>query len=172
LRHALLVADSEPPRIIRFAGRGDMRRWVRVMAVRDALALTRASRRVTGDEALEDAVATDDNPEVQYLKRRYRDEFATAFGQAVERLSHRDRLLLRQHFLDGVTVGRLAELHRVHRATATRWLDDARTAVLTATREILMARLDVAPAELDSIMRLIGSQLAVNPRVLYARRKP
>src|SRR5262249_41683920 len=81
-----------------------------------------------------------------YFKRVYRREFELAFREAVQSLSDRERILVRQHFLDGVSVNDLGRLYRVHRATAGRWLERARDALLAATRARLMARLAVPAA--------------------------
>jgi RNA polymerase sigma-70 factor, ECF subfamily len=68
---------------------------------------------------------------------------------------------LRQHALDGLSIDRLAALHKVHRATAARWVEAARTAALEHTRLALGRRLRVGPDELESVMRLVRSQLDI-----------
>lgn len=91
----------------------------------------------------------------------YRDEFKRAFHAAVEALDDRERLLLRQHALDGLSIDQLAALHGVHRATAARQVQAARQSVLAATQRELIRRLRLARGELASVMRLIASRLDV-----------
>jgi RNA polymerase sigma-70 factor (ECF subfamily) len=172
IRSRLLIDEHGPPRITRFQGKGNLRSWVRVMVVREGLAILRRLRGQTpiGDDQLIDAVAAGDSPEVAYLKRKYRDEFRLAFAEALRSLPDRERLLLRQKYLDGLDVIEIARLHRVHRGTAASRLERARAFVLAATRAALMDRLDVPPDEIDSILRLIGSQLEVSLRALLRRR--
>ena len=172
LRRTLLIEECGPARITRFHGRGNLRSWIRVLAVREGLAMLRRLRGQApiDDDRLIDAVAAGDSPEVAYLKRKYRHEFRLAFADALQRLSDHDRLLLRQRFLDGLDVIEIARLHRVHRGTAASWLERARALVLQATRASLVDRLAVPPAEIDSIRRLIGSQLEVSLRLLLGRR--
>jgi RNA polymerase sigma-70 factor (ECF subfamily) len=172
LRITLLIDEHGRARITRFQGRGDLRSWIRVIAVREGLAILRRLRGQTpnGDDQLIDAVTAGDSPEVAYLKRKYRHEFRLAFADALQRLSDRDRLLLRQRFLDGVDVIEIARFHRVHRGTAASWLERARAFVLAATRASLVDRLEVPPAEIDSILRLIDSQLEVSLRALLRPR--
>jgi RNA polymerase sigma-70 factor (ECF subfamily) len=172
LRHALLVGEAGPPRIAKFAGRGDLRRWVRVLAVREALTIVRQRRRrVTADEdQLVDLVAAGSSPELEYFKRVYRREFEIAFGEAAQRLSDRERTLVRQHFLDGLSINEIGRLYRVHRATAGRWLERARDTLLTGTRARMTERLDVSPAEFESILRLVLSRLEISLRPLLRRR--
>jgi RNA polymerase sigma-70 factor (ECF subfamily) len=173
LRRNLLVADTGPPRIAGFAGRGDLRSWIRVLAVHEALAIARkAQREITaGEDRLVDLACVGASPELDYFKRVYRREFEIAFREAVQALSDRDRILVRQHFLDGVSVNDVARLYRVHRATAGRWLERARDALLAATRARLMDRLDIPPAEIESILRLILSRLEISLRPLFRQRR-
>jgi RNA polymerase sigma-70 factor (ECF subfamily) len=170
LRRALLVPERGAPRIVGFAGRGALRSWVRVLAVHEAWGMLRTARGHVDIEArLVDLAAAGASPELEYLKRVYRRDFERAFRAALQALSPRERTLLRQHFLDGVGVNQLAALYRVHRATIGRWLDTAREAVLAATRDHLMATLEVPHAEIESILRLVLSQVDLNLRPLLAR---
>jgi RNA polymerase sigma-70 factor (ECF subfamily) len=171
VRQRLLVAPAGggTPRIASYSARGSLQAWVRVVAAREAARmLPRARREVAaGDDELEGLIAGDDDPEVGYLKRLYRAEFKRAFHAAVDALDGRARLLLRQHTLDGLGIDQLATLHGVHRATAARWIEAAREAVLAGTQRELIRRLRLTHGELASVIRLIQSQLEVSlPRAL------
>lgn len=170
VRQRLLVApDGGAPRIASYSARGSLPAWVRVVATREAArTLPRARREViTEDDALVGLISDDDDPEIGYLKRLYRVEFKRAFHAAVEALDDRARLVLRQHMLDGLGIDRIAMLHGVHRATAARWVEAAREAVLAGTQRELLRRLRLSRSELASVIRLIQSQLEVSlPRVL------
>jgi RNA polymerase sigma-70 factor (ECF subfamily) len=162
VRRLLLVADGRPPRIVDYAGRGDLRGFVRVTAVREALHIFRRGRpELELDDTLGARAASDD-PELAYLKDLYRAEFKIAFREAMGSLSDRQRNLIAQHFLDRLTLEQMAALYRVHRATVVRWLAAAREALLRGTHRAMTSRLKVRPAELDSILRLIDSQLDVS----------
>jgi RNA polymerase sigma-70 factor, ECF subfamily len=173
LRHNLFVGDGRPPEITNFVGRGDLRGWVRVMAVRVALAMVRRARKneTADDDLLERALLPQENPELGYLKNSYRSQFKSAVADAIKGLTVRERTLLRQHFIDELTIDEIGTLYRVHRATAARWIARARQAVLTATRAALMKRLTVQPEELDSILRLINSRLEVSLRAFFRQRQ-
>lgn len=171
VRQRLLVtrADGEPPRISTYSARGSLGSWVRVVAIREAARMLPRARREVGaaDDELAGLIAADDDPEVGYLKRLYRDEFRRAFAAAIDALEDRDRLVLRQHALDGLSIDQLAAFHGVHRATTARWIEAAREAVLTATQAELIRRLQLSRTELASVMRLIRSQLDLSlPRLL------
>jgi RNA polymerase sigma-70 factor, ECF subfamily len=164
VRRLLLVADGRQPRIVEYAGRGDLRGWIRVTAAREALRLIRRSRTEVPVEAdeLERSVPTTDDPALQYLKDVYRAEFKAAFGEAMASLSDRERNLLGHQFVDGLTLDEIAVLYRVHRATIARWIARARAHVLRRTQAALRTRLRVEPAQMESIMRLIESRLDVS----------
>jgi RNA polymerase sigma-70 factor (ECF subfamily) len=173
LRWRLLVADGGPPRIVEFWGRGDLRRWVRVMAVREALAMTRRARRETPseDQLLERALVPAQDQEMEYLKRLYRNEFTAAIGEALRGLSPREQTLLRQSFVDGLSIDELGALHGVHRATAARWLARAQSSMSRKVQAVLMHNLHVRTAELRSILRFIRSGLQVSLRLVFPGRK-
>jgi len=93
------------------------------------------------------------------LKAEYRTEFATALREAIGELSAEDRTLLRQQIVDELSIDEIGAAFGVHRATAARWLQRARGALVTHTRGRLAARLKVSVEEVDSVIRLVQSQL-------------
>jgi RNA polymerase sigma-70 factor (ECF subfamily) len=149
--------------ILRYAGRGTLRAWVRSIAVRTALKSLRGAKRlVPVDEEVFLEFAAADDTELLPYKQRYRAEFRAAFHEAVEGLAVRQRNLLRQYFLDGMTIDELAVLYRVHRATTARWIVDLRTELEAAVRTALASRLHLASTELDSLLGLVASQLSLS----------
>jgi RNA polymerase sigma-70 factor (ECF subfamily) len=166
VRQRLLVAPpgGGAPRIARYSARGSLQAWVRVTAAREAARILPRARRETAaeDDQLAGLIAPDDDPEIGYLKRLYREEFKRAFQAAVDALDDRERLLLRQHVLDRVGIDRLAALHGVHRATAARWIQAARDAVVAGAQRELTRRLQLSRDELASVLRMIRSQLDIS----------
>jgi len=160
---ALLFVGEGAPHIATYAGRGDLHGWLKAIAVRLALRRRARDARHTGDDALVHLAAPDD-PRLEHLRATAGAELRAAFAGALAALSSGDRTLLRQHHLDGVTLDALAAAHRVHRATIARRLAAARQAVAEHTRDALVARLGLATAELDSVVRLVGSQLDASLR--------
>ncbi len=77
-------------------------------------------------------------------------------------LSPGERNLLRQHFSDGLTVDEIGALHGVHRATAARRVAKARSQLFAGTRRTLMDNLGLNRSELDSVMRMIESNVHVS----------
>jgi len=164
LRHKLFVATpAEPAGITRFEGRGPLGRWLQVVATREALMQLRASKRErVRAQAVTTADLADRDHELHVLRREYRAAFERAFADALAALSSKDRNLLYYHLVGRLGIDRLGALYRVHRVTAFRWLRDAREALVTRTRELLAARMQLAGDELDSLMRLVQSRASVS----------
>ena len=163
LRRVLFVGDPEvgvAPRITEYRGTGDLRAWLRVTAMRAALKLLRRENRETPtDDALLEARAHEDDPELAYMKAAYRASFKVAFQEALDSLLPRERTLLKQQIVDGLGIDELGALYQVHRATAARWVQSAREKLLTRTRRTFMLNARITSDECESIMRMVRSQL-------------
>ena len=169
VRERLLVAEDDAPRLLRYAGQGELSGLIRVMAARAAVSLLRKRKVRRPADADLDAIAdVTDDPELAVMKAAYQHAFKTAFAAAVATLDSRDRNFLRMHHLGGMTVQQVGEVYGVHRATATRWLARIRAALLAETRSRLGAELAIDAAELDSVMALIRSRLDVSVERLLA----
>lgn len=163
LRHKLLLAaPGQTPRLAEYRGQGDLRRWLKAVAVRAALDLRKGHREVPVDDELVSALRlSTDHPELAHLKRQYKEEFKAAFAEAVATLPAREQLFLRQYHLDGVRLEKLAALHRVAASTISRSLAKSRGLLLKRVRASLMQRMRMSAAEVDSVVRLIQSQLSL-----------
>jgi len=156
VRRKLLVGD--PPKLVGYAGRGSLRGLLKVTATRTAISMLRkAGREAPGDDALVDASGERD-PELAFLKARYRGVFRDAFAEAVASLEPRERNLLRLHFLRKMTLESLATMYGVHRATIVRHLAKIRDSIDRATRAAMRERLGADRREVDSVMELIASR--------------
>jgi RNA polymerase sigma-70 factor (ECF subfamily) len=162
LREKLLIGT--PPRIADYSGRGPLGGWMRVVAIRTALDLARAEKpHAPLDEDGPLALASPaPDPELDYIKTRYRKEFKTAFQAALSQLEKRERNVLKLHFIDGLGIDEIGAFYRVHRATVARWLARVRQILLEQTRKALAEKLRLGESELESLMALVQSQLEVS----------
>jgi RNA polymerase sigma-70 factor, ECF subfamily len=163
VRTRLLAADAKGHRrVADYAGVGSLRRWVRTAAVRLALNAGRGVQEVaTDDRELADRLHDDRDGELSFLKARYRPAFAAALRESLAALAPSDQNLLRQRYIDGLSLEELGALAGVHRATALRRLDRARQALLSDLRTRLRARLRLESQELESLLRLVASRIEV-----------
>lgn len=155
-------APTSPGKIGEYGGRGDLRRWVRSVAVRTCLNELRKGKRevlVDDDQLIARHAISADDPEIDYMKRTYAGEFKAAFADALKLLGAREQTLLRYHHVDGLNIDEIGAIYRVHRVTAFRWLEKAKDQLVKATLDHLRARLQLPGAELDSVLRMIRSQI-------------
>jgi RNA polymerase sigma-70 factor (ECF subfamily) len=169
IRIKLLVAeDGAPARLLQYAGHGKLGGLVRVAAVREALSLIRRKKTTTSDDWLEELSSPDDDPELVALKSRHRVEFKTAFEEAVRRLSPREHTLLRLHLVRQHSIDHIGAVYSVHRATAARWIEAAKTRLRTETTRILGERFDLRGPELERVVGLIESRIELSIERLLA----
>ncbi len=162
---------GRPPKIPDYTGRGPLLGWLGVIVARAAIDLGRsagsAAARSLGAGLL-DAPA---DPELEYLKRHYREAFDHALHDAIEQLTPKQRNLLAYNLIEGLDTNQIGGIYGVHRTSVGRWLSQAREALLSRTRRSLMQRLKVSRDDVDSIMRLIHSRLDVTFRHLLRREE-
>jgi RNA polymerase sigma-70 factor (ECF subfamily) len=161
LEQLLFFGDGSgaPPIVSSYTGRGTLRAWARSVAVKQALTVRRKDQRqVPIDDELLELAAEQTTPEMAYLRDFYVQEFRAALARAMRAVSRRERNLLRQHYLDGMSLEAVARVHRVHRATAARWLADARESVLRRTKEELTGAIHASPSELESVLAFVRRQ--------------
>jgi len=161
LRVRLLVADGGGARIADYAGRGPLRGWIGVAALRVALNLKRAARPAQAD-LLADLVSGEADPELRHMKGLYRAEFREALEAALAALPERDRAALRLSYVDGMKLAQLARLYRVHESTASRWVSQAAASVAEDARRRLTAKLALSPSSVDSVARMVLSNLELS----------
>ena len=165
MRLRFLVGEPpRAPRIAEYDGSASLATWLRVAAVRIAISSFRKVAREAPDDGIE-AIADAPGPELDLLQQRYGSEFRAAFQAGFARLVPRDRNLLRQQVLDRLGIDRIAALYGIHRATAARWVAQARERLIAGVRGELQARLQIDADQLDSIFQLLQSKLEITVRL-------
>ncbi len=162
LRRRLFVSEGDgPPRIAGYSGRGPLSAWVGVVARSIALNMIRSRKTDPVAESSDDtdALTAGADPELDYLRLRYRDEFRKAFQDAIAGLDRRDRMILRLCYVKGLSHDRIAVAYGVHQTTISRRIGKAREALVEGIQSHLRQRLQTSTVDLDSIARLVGSQL-------------
>lgn len=162
LRELLFVGPA--PKLAEFGGRGGLLAWIRVVGTRTLLNLaTRGPKETAMEDSALFKLAGDAGPSLPSTRQFHGEDVRAAFAAALRALPVRDRNLLRQRFLDDVSLEALAQLYAVNRATISRWLLQARELALEATRAALAERLPTASfEELDSVLRSMSLELDVS----------
>lgn len=154
LRLALLAAaDGKPSMLERYQGKGPLRSFVMVLAMRRAIDRKRRDKEIaTSPSGLHHVAAA--NPSTPHLESsELSDAFLVALKEKLATLQPRERNVLRLHIVDGIPAETIARMYGVHRATATRWIGDVKRTVFEETRAALQARFNVSPATFESFAR-------------------
>jgi len=152
------------PKIASYTGQGFLQNWVRVTATRTFIDGVRwqqadgAEEPIASDlaELLQEPAA---NPELRMLKQEHAAHFKAAFADAVAALDPSDRLVLRQHVIERLTIDQIGALYHLHRATAARRVAKARDTLLASVRVRLARRLGLSPESLAAAFDLLASRL-------------
>lgn len=173
VRSKLLLRDGGPPKILEYAGKGSLGAWIRVTAIRAAQTmLRRRGPRVEPAEpaALADVLEASADGELSVLRAKLGPKVTEAVQESMRSLSAEQRNLLRLHYFDGLSFDRIGAMFKVNRATACRWVAEARRAIVEGTRRRLRDDLRLHESELDAVTRLVRSQLDVSMSSILAGR--
>jgi RNA polymerase sigma-70 factor (ECF subfamily) len=172
LRERLLVGPTA--KIRSYAGTGALGGWVRMAAIRTGLNLLRHAKVQQATENLgADHFRGVLDPEMQFIKERYRRELESALALALSHLTPDERHLLRLYHLDGLNLSKIAALQKVGRTTVFRWLTAARQRVLDETKRELRELLRLSSDSLESLIRVAKSELDVGlADLLQKSREP
>jgi RNA polymerase sigma-70 factor (ECF subfamily) len=162
-----LESAGHPKKILEYHGAGGLRHWFRVLAARLILdELRKAKRQANHPFAADDnalwSAAPNADPELDNIRRRYKDAFRSAFENAVRALEPDERNILRCHYLMGMSTEQMAQAFGTHKATAARHAARARDKLLQFTRDRLKMHLGADSGELDSVMRLFDGEMSVS----------
>jgi RNA polymerase sigma-70 factor (ECF subfamily) len=171
-RDALLVGRGDtPPKIALYLGTGPLSRWAAVTGQRLALLELRAQRaeaRARDGLAREEAAPAD--PELAYMKARYRDQFEAALAKLVAALDDHERVLLRLNLLEGMSAEKIGKMYGMSRATAQRRIEAVREKIAEGLQRSLGAHFALPGSRVGSLAGLVASQIDVSlSRILRAR---
>jgi len=158
-------------RICDYAGDGRLPGLIKVTAYRCAINVMREASHFVpmSQEAFELPTIADD-AELLSIRGEFQNHFKVAFASAVERLTSKQRNILRMRFMQKLTIDQIATLYSTHRATIFRWLSAARDSVLQETRAQLGAELALDRARLDSLFGLMDSKFDASIEALLETR--
>jgi RNA polymerase sigma-70 factor, ECF subfamily len=154
IREKLFVKNA----IASFTGKGDLRRWLRVLTTRLIFDHGRAS---LPEVPLEDQLLPDalnGSADATLAKAQLRAEIRAALHQAFSALTDRQKLLV-QSEIRGTPLSALATTYQVNVRSIQRWVREAHDAFLAEFRGALAHRLRVAPDDLSSVLGFARSQL-------------
>jgi RNA polymerase sigma-70 factor, ECF subfamily len=161
VRAKLFVGPA--PKIASYAGRSSLRTWLRAVIGRLVIDASRERPRdvPSPDIDFSKLAAAGDDPDQMLVKQTYQTALEAAFTHAADRLSPRDKNLLRYGLSEGLNIDQIGRIYGVHRVTAHRWLQQARTSFVEHIQAVMMERLKMSATEFQSVLRLAMSQVDV-----------
>ncbi|MCA9672214.1 MAG: sigma-70 family RNA polymerase sigma factor [Myxococcales bacterium] len=159
--HLFVERQTRRAAIYSYNGRHPLEAWLRVVALRIALALLRktSARREDDDRRLERVLGAERDPELRYLKQRSSAQLKAILADVLAALEPRDRTLLRQRFVHGLSFVEMARIYDVDASRPRRWITRIRDAVREATRQRVMSELQLSPTECESLFRFVDGEL-------------
>jgi RNA polymerase sigma-70 factor (ECF subfamily) len=169
-RQTVLPRGALPPALAAYNGHGDLGGWLRIILSREIIQHLKRAQRTAPlpDEAEQLADGESDDPEMALLKKQYGQDFKEAFATAIRQLDDDDQRVLSYAIVRQMTIDEIARLERVHRATAARSVARARARLAQLTRDVLKQRLLIDSGQLESILRLVPSQVDVSVKRLLS----
>ena len=140
-----------------YRGRGPLSTFVRTTIVRLAIDDQRVVRRDV--EVSELLAASCVDPELEYMRSLYGEQLVAAVREAWAALAGHERYILSLRIFDGMEIDDVAQIYKIHRATAGRRTAAARASLISQTRASLKKRLSVGDTTLDSILRIITTSV-------------
>ena len=164
VREKLFVArDGATGKIATYSGRAALGSWLRTIVTRTAVeSLRRRMDSPLDDETMEALPSPEDTPDERYFRATYHSEFKAAFDTAIGSLTQQQRDLLRHRFVDGLGLETIGERYGVHKSTAFRWLEEARTLLTKRTHNAFQQRTRASPSEMRSIVRVIETNVELS----------
>ncbi|HEV7556934.1 MAG TPA: sigma-70 family RNA polymerase sigma factor [Kofleriaceae bacterium] len=152
--------DDHRPRLLDYRGRGALRAWVRVIAVREQLMMHRGRKEIPlGDAVLAAVPDPADDPELRYLRGEMRDQLAVAIRAALVELTARERTLLRYSLIDDLTLDEIGAIYTTHKSTVSRWLARTRERLWELARDKLAIQLAGQTDQISSLVRGLRDSL-------------
>jgi RNA polymerase sigma-70 factor (ECF subfamily) len=170
LRVRLLAPGPEGPKILSYSGKGPLGGWVRVAAVRLALRLQSKNVAHADPDAAVAIASAEADPELGLARLHVGQAFKSAFEKSLGELDPQARTALRMHYVDGLTIDQIGTAYAIHRATAARWVSEGRERLAVLTRNNLKALLGVGHRDVESVLRLVDSQLDLSLHRAFGER--
>lgn len=163
LRTELVAAGG----LAAFAGRGPLKAWMLVSAVRRLYAKSGPNQLTDELPAIASAPAT---AELALIRARYGPLFKGALERAFAALTRRQRVLLSMTVEQKLSAQQIGRIFHVHRATATEWIAEARSALRDSVKANLQRETGMTDSEFDSVGHALQEQTDLSlPRLLAQR---
>jgi RNA polymerase sigma-70 factor, ECF subfamily len=160
MRRLFVSSDESQPKFAQYVGRGQLGGLVRVAVTRHALTLVSAKDRKS-QEVSPNSPGIERDVSDKFAKAELQQLMKQALEQSADALTERQRSILRMHYVKHANIDDIGAVYRVHRATAARWLLEARTCLVESAREAFLLQAALEEHELAEVASMVESQLSM-----------
>jgi RNA polymerase sigma-70 factor (ECF subfamily) len=154
----LLVGPNA--KILEYKGQGPLVAWLRVVATRTAFDRLRKHHVGAPSESMPYTAASDNQSvDARLTKARFGGPFQRALSQTMSELSALERNILRMHVVGRCSIDQIGRAYGVHRATAARWLDRAKTRVFAGVHDEFVGKNSLTESEFRSVAGVLWDEL-------------
>lgn len=168
--HLLVARDDRGPALGSYRASGPLDGWLRAVCMRfvvdDTRARARAPAQAQWQSTADDVVPSEIEAGVALVE--HTKDVRDAIERAFSKLEVRQRNLIRYSVFHGLGVDDLGALYSVHRSTAARWLERARSVLSVHVEAELAELLGGSGAEAASLLRAVRSHMDVSIRSFLA----
>ncbi len=151
-----------------YSGKSPLEGWLRAIVVNEAMRKNKRRGRDVTPEAAADIPVPEAS--LNALRGAYGAEFTAAMKESFAALTVEQRNLLRQSFLDGLSIDALARLYDVHRATAARRVGAAREALSDGVKARLKERLGLGSSTVEQVVTVDNLQESLSALLRHTKR--
>lgn len=148
--------DLGEMRILAYRGTAPLGSWLTAVLVREAIDAVRGQRH--HEEIAQDVVDGDSLADSQLAKSQLAPIVHAAMAMALQTLTAKQRTLLHYRFVDKVSIGELATIFGVHRATIARTLAEVNALLNNQIRDSLVRDHNFPKDEVSALVRSVLSQ--------------
>jgi len=155
--------EGKPPYLVNYAGWGELRNWVFVIAARLGRQAFSSTKELSEDEFLDvlsDAVSArrHDRAELEHMRRDLKVVLKEVIQLEFSKLTTQQRQLIKYRFQKSRTTTQIGKLFQVNQSTISRRLEDTLTKLRKRTLRALEDRLRMSHRDLQSLLTLFDSQ--------------
>jgi len=161
----LFGRDGSPARIGQYSGRGPLERFVRTAARHAALTLLRRLRPAASAEdfdALASQLAAPPDGSESFVAARYEAVVREALRVALLTLDRRQRIIVRLHLVQNVTLTQIGKMLKVNQSTVSRALAGAVDTIQKEIRRQLRESEGMNESEMQSVVRDVRNRIDLN----------
>jgi RNA polymerase sigma-70 factor, ECF subfamily len=150
VRHRVLVDRK----LEAYDGRGPLRAWLKTVALRLEVDLTRKSREESVEDRVLDALMPPSaHLEAELVRSESRQALRDAVRTSLASMHERERLWIQHHYLDGLTLSAIGKVYGVAPSTVMRALEKAVATLRDLVRDHLRQAHGLGLTSLDSLVR-------------------